>query len=60
MVATLIKEVENVVVAVVENQERLVSENNLVFRGAADAIKGLSTAGMDSVYGKVLEDIVYP
>ena len=34
MVATLIKEVENVVVAVVENQERLVSENNLVFRGA--------------------------
>ena len=58
MVATLIKEVENVVVAVVENQERLVSENNLVFRGAADAIKGLSTAGMDSVYGKILDDML--
>ena len=58
MVATLIKEVENVVVAVVENQERLVSENNLVFRGAADAIKGLSTAGMDSVHGKILDDML--
>lgn len=61
MVATLDidKEVKDVVVIVV-SQEILVSENKVALRGAADAINGLSPAGMDSVYGKVLEDMVYP
>lgn len=60
MVATLIKEVEDAVVVVARNQEILVSENKVVFRGTADSIAGLCTAGMDSVCGKVPEDMVYP
>ena len=56
MVATLTKEeVKDVVV--VASEERLVAENKTVLRGAADAINGLSTAGMDSVYGKVIDDM---
>lgn len=59
MVATLIKEVEDAV-AVAERQEELETENKVVLRGTADSIAGLCPAGMDSVYGKVLEDMVYP
>ena len=57
MVATLEKGVKDVVVAVVANEERLVAENKTVLRGAADAINGLSPTGMDSVYGKILDDM---
>ena len=56
MVATLIKEeVEN---AVVVDEKRLINENKVVLKGAADAMAvKASNAGMDSVYGKVIDDM---
>ena len=57
MIATLEKEVKDVVV-VVESEERLVVENKTVLRGAADAMEGkINNIDMDSVYGKILDDM---
>jgi len=57
MIATLEKEVKDVVV-VVASEERLVVENKTVLRGAADAMEGkINNIDMDSVYGKILDDM---